>query len=448
MADRTLAATLKKVEAGTAGYPDAERAAYQIGRDLSRAFTGSIRADELPDGHMPQNVAEKLLLPMLREDHRLVSGLTERVQTALNQAAGIGLQVQTVEFAQDMAEGLVHKLTNGQYEDTSWVLGAPVVNFSQSITDRTLQRNVEFHAHAGLKPRISREAESHCCTWCEDLEGTYDYGSEPKDIYRRHDNCRCEVDYRPGDGRRQGVWDKEWHSDVRPEVASSDADRMGASHIESIRAGDGKGGETERNFKTYKNSNYQNIWNQTNTAESQAISEYLDRRVNSGEYGDIDRIIVAKQSALGGIAAYSHTENALYICEELIDPIKFAQLVPPEYFPARSLDDVLDHELGGHKAHWEAVQRYFEGASGRGISIEQAKDELEEDLRKYVKEKMYKNPIYLAETVSQNAQSSYKKSGLNETIADAIILMNRNGIDDAMLTDLIKKVIGYDVPAI
>ncbi len=166
---------------------------------------------------MPQNVAEKLLLPMLREDHRLVSGLTERVQTALNQAAGIGLQVQTVEFAQDMAEGLVHKLTNGQYEDTSWVLGAPVVNFSQSITDRTLQRNVEFHAHAGLKPRISREAESHCCTWCEDLEGTYDYGSEPKDIYRRHDNCRCEVDYRPGDGRRQGVWDKEWHADARPE---------------------------------------------------------------------------------------------------------------------------------------------------------------------------------------------------------------------------------------
>lgn len=35
----------------------------------------------------------------------------------------------------------------------------------------------------------------------------------PADVYRRHERCRCRVEYDPGDGRRQNVWDKKWTED-------------------------------------------------------------------------------------------------------------------------------------------------------------------------------------------------------------------------------------------
>lgn len=212
-----MASVAKKVEAGTATYIDVEDYAYHAGKSLSKSLQNYITEDILPNGHVPQNVAEKVLIPTLRENHNMVSGVTEQVQTSLNQQAGIGLKAQTVEFDEEMAEGLVHKLTNGAFKDTKWVLGAPVVANSQSVVDRILKKNVEFQAKVGLRPKIIREAESHCCPWCESLEGTYEYGNEPKDIYRRHDNCRCTVDFKPGDGMRQNVWSKEWHEDAEPE---------------------------------------------------------------------------------------------------------------------------------------------------------------------------------------------------------------------------------------
>lgn len=67
-----------------------------------------------------------------------------------------------------------------------------------------------FHAKAGLKPKITRVVVGDCCDWCRALAGTYTYGDEPEDIYRRHRYCRCRVEYSPGDGKRQDVWTKEW----------------------------------------------------------------------------------------------------------------------------------------------------------------------------------------------------------------------------------------------
>ena len=68
-------------------------------------------------------------------------------------------------------------------------------------------------ALAGLRPRVIRTAESHCCKWCSALAGTYDYPRVPKDVYRRHERCRCRVEYDPGEGRRQNVWNKTWTED-------------------------------------------------------------------------------------------------------------------------------------------------------------------------------------------------------------------------------------------
>ena len=114
----------------------------------------------------------------------------------------------------DAVDGLLNKVSTAkQFADVAWALDEPVRTFSRMVVDDTLKRNVDFQGKAGLRPRVIRTAESHCCKWCSALAGTYDYPRVPKDVYRRHERCRCRVEYDPGEGRRQNVWNKTWTED-------------------------------------------------------------------------------------------------------------------------------------------------------------------------------------------------------------------------------------------
>lgn len=134
-----------------------------------------------------------------------------RAQQAMNNAAGIGLKAQPAPVDSQRIDGILNRVVSAErYDDAAWVLDEPVKTFSRSAVDETLRRNVEFQGKAGLAPRIIRRAESHCCKWCSALEGVYTYPDVPKDVYRRHANCRCSVEYDPGGGKRQNVHSKGW----------------------------------------------------------------------------------------------------------------------------------------------------------------------------------------------------------------------------------------------
>lgn len=77
--------------------------------------------------------------------------------------------------------------------------------------DRNMKKGAETCASAGLKTYIVRDSGSGCCKWCDEVSGRFVYGSEPKDVYRRHDNCTCTVVYESGRGR-QNVWSKQYWS--------------------------------------------------------------------------------------------------------------------------------------------------------------------------------------------------------------------------------------------
>ena len=213
--DAEIKSLIEKINEGKATYKEVEDLSYRVGKDLSKSLLDNITEDILPNGHVPQNVAEKILHPTLNNAHNLVTNVAVKVQEDMN-----GLKAQKTDYNEEKAQGLVHKLTNGQFEDTKWILDEPVTLFVQSVADNTLKKNVDFQAHSGLKPQIIRKASSNCCSWCSDLEGTYDYGSEPKDVYRRHERCKCSVDYNPGNGKRQDVWSKAWHEDASAESIS------------------------------------------------------------------------------------------------------------------------------------------------------------------------------------------------------------------------------------
>ena len=62
-----------------------------------------------------------------------------------------------------------------------------------------------------MTPIIKRTGGFKCCKWCSSLYGIYKYPNEvPKDVYKRHENCTCTVEYIPSLSKRQNVHDKTW----------------------------------------------------------------------------------------------------------------------------------------------------------------------------------------------------------------------------------------------
>ena len=79
-----------------------------------------------------------------------------------------------------------------------------------AVTD-TIKTNADFQSKSGLSPKIKRVAHAGCCDACAALEGEWDYGKEPDDVYWRHGNCTCTVTYDPGTGKAQDAHTKAWN---------------------------------------------------------------------------------------------------------------------------------------------------------------------------------------------------------------------------------------------
>lgn len=207
------------LEAKKATYKTANEFAIEIGEILSKALGAYISADKLPNGKMYYNIAQRLLTDVLGRNHEIVSGYASDVQKNLNDKAKIGLKVQVPKLNQDRIAGIVNRFSSeDNFEDVSWLLGEPIVNFTQSIIDDSIRMNAEFHAKTGMTPTISRHSTGHCCKWCDSLVGNYIYGEEPNNFYRRHQHCNCVIDYHPKNGKVQNSWTKKIRNESSNEL--------------------------------------------------------------------------------------------------------------------------------------------------------------------------------------------------------------------------------------
>ena len=191
--------TLKKLKNLT--YQDLNEYAVFLGENLSGALNKHIITN-------PSEFIEEILNDRLRENHRLITNKGILVQNNLNKKAKIGLVAQIPEINQSRIDGLVGRLVNDDFEKSKWLLGSPIVNFSQAVVDDLVKKNVYFHYKAGMDPKIIRKEVGNCCKWCKSLVGTYNYPQVPNDVYKRHENCRCTVEYISRKGIVQNVHNK------------------------------------------------------------------------------------------------------------------------------------------------------------------------------------------------------------------------------------------------
>ncbi len=219
--DRKIRTIAKRIRDGTS-YEDAQQYAERLGELLSDAMkseTGNL-------SYMSREVAGEVLNPLLSQDHDLICEAIDTVQTNMNEEAGVGLNPVIPELDTNRIEGLADKISSYEhFEDARWLIDEPLINFSEAVVAQAIRDNAKKSSEAGLEARISRKAEPSGvksrkigkktyeykvpCKWCRGLEGSWEYGDEPDDVFRRHAFCRCIVTFK--NGKAQDVWSKrEW----------------------------------------------------------------------------------------------------------------------------------------------------------------------------------------------------------------------------------------------
>ena len=303
-------------------YTAAAAYAELVGSALAEAFRRNLTADILPDGKLYWNIADRVVRPLLEEDYARIAAAAAAAQQALNRQAGIGIAPQRAVLDADRVNGLLNKLAEAErFEDVAWALNEPVRTFSRMAVDDALKANVDFQGRAGLRPRVVRIAESGCCKWCSALAGTYDYPHVPKDVYRRHERCRCRVEYDPGEGRRQNVWNKTWtepeqHDKIEARKQVSSILPTGVRQRASGEVGFTDGNTTINSVEPLDFSNKASINRQlfvfleqhSNSPVEHAIVFSPDGHVYrlTGIHGAVNTALIGENSLVGSIGAHNH----------------------------------------------------------------------------------------------------------------------------------------------
>lgn len=200
------------IENGTATYEKAYEYAQEVGEALVTALQKHINSEILPDGHMYFNIADRILNSTLETNHVLVANVSVEIQEILNRQARLRLKGIKPDLNRHRIKSIIERIVHEElFDNVSWMIGEPIVNFTQSVVDDTIKANAHFQYESGLFPKIIRIVHgSEPCDWCKKVAGVYKYPDVPEDVYKRHDRCRCVVEYDPGDARRQNIWTKEW----------------------------------------------------------------------------------------------------------------------------------------------------------------------------------------------------------------------------------------------
>lgn len=223
--DARLARLRTRAEEGKATYADADQFAAITGR-----LIGILLVAELlllaPEGPVPEEAAAELIPPGLIRNYKAVTSLTDTVQKGLNAKVGLGLKPVTPKLDQSRVNNLVKYVAKQEdFREQREVLPQLTENLSQSQVDDAARANAEFQYGAGRRARVVRSGGGQCCEWCMGLVGTYEYPDVPKEVWQRHANCSCVVEYFPGDGRKQNAHTKQWSPESREVQNSIDQNR-------------------------------------------------------------------------------------------------------------------------------------------------------------------------------------------------------------------------------
>lgn len=266
-----------------------------------------------------------------------------------------------------------------------------------------------------------------------------------------HPNCRCctapyfpdddgERIARDEDGKNYYVSSDTTYDEWKKEVVKGDSAAFSAIPNDIDLMGQPKIFITDKmDVKAYEVKAHPGLYTQTFSADAQATINLLDALGIPG-LKDVSATVIS--SGFGGVAAYDHVNNVLFVQEYLDNIKRVGAELSNGYFVAENATDIIKHELY-HKMHWDYIRSKVVTTNSLYANINIAKNTIEQDLRKYVASQMQSQPSYLASVVSKNAANTFlRKGSLNEVVAEVLLKIDKGQTFDKRLAELVMECVG------
>lgn len=224
--DSQISAFRRKLDAKKATQADVSDYSARLGELARDTIREVLTPDELPNETLYFNILMDTVDPLMRSAHALVNRTAAEAQKIIDEANGLGLNEVEAPYPRRRVRDLLFKAGDPELDLASQMrlLSEPIVTLTLAFYDDHVRVNAEERFRAGMAPKIVRRASFKCCDWCASLDGTYDYGdvsNTGNDVFRRHERCRCTVEY-VCDGQRQDVWSKKIYAADEDTLSSRD----------------------------------------------------------------------------------------------------------------------------------------------------------------------------------------------------------------------------------
>lgn len=102
----------KKLEKATATSEDVSEYARRVGECASAAMISVLKEENLPNGVLYLNIAQKTIKPIFMKAHQLINEAAVTVQAVNDKKTGIGLKPIMADFPEERVDALIYKLVH------------------------------------------------------------------------------------------------------------------------------------------------------------------------------------------------------------------------------------------------------------------------------------------------------------------------------------------------
>lgn len=288
-ADKRLAAIADKISKGKADFTDTEKYSHIVSQYMGEVISEYIGEITMPLGK------EYVCKALLREHYDRINDVLGEVQASVDDKLGIHLNPIKAPFPTERVDKAAHSLEDPTVPKETIERRAKSVteNCAESMHDDYIKENAGWRSQAGLDCYLVRDADGGCCKWCQALDGKYPYATAPDDIFRRHDNCKCNVTYICGK-KRQDVWSKKtWEEPEDKLAARKELEEQSRARVNS------RGQAIELEKKELESSKFKAKYPETVVVRQDVYSPDYRRHFNEfGENSNITSVMCEQSQSM------------------------------------------------------------------------------------------------------------------------------------------------------
>lgn len=212
---------VKKIRSGRASQRDVAKYADRVGRAASIAFKEVLRLEDLPDGKLYWNIAEKTIgqtLEGIYDDVNTVAAIQMRAED-IKKGFRLGIKqgIKPDKRIREVLEMAVKQTTQGALDNA---MTDPVISTARKYYDDFQRENGDARNALGFGEVVIRHYDDKGlhngktpCMWCLQREGTFTIQeAHLLGVFERHPGCGCIIEViTPDKTQVQTDWTRnEW----------------------------------------------------------------------------------------------------------------------------------------------------------------------------------------------------------------------------------------------